>query len=57
MALRQEFDVEIGRRTNSDYAEFRSGIDLGYAKSIVTFVGRDWHLLWCVAEGWVTTKM
>ena len=32
-------------------------IDLGDAKSIKTFVGRDWHLLWRVVECWVTTKL
>ena len=31
-------------------------IDLDDAKSIKTFVGRDWHLLWCVVKCWVTTK-
>ena len=31
----RKFDDEIGaKRTNSDYAELRLGIDLGYAKSI-----------------------
>ena len=32
--LRRELDDEIGTKTNSDYAELRLGIDLGYAKSI-----------------------
>ena len=32
--LSRELDDESGQQTNSDYAELRLGIDLGYAKSM-----------------------
>ena len=58
MALRREFDVEIrDGKLAWIVPSFVWVIDLGDAKSIVTFVGRDWRLSWCVVECWVTIKM
>ena len=55
--LRRELDDEIRGQIDLDYAKIIWGIDLDDAKSIKTFVGWDWHLLWNVVEDWVTSKM
>ena len=44
------------KQTNSDYAELRLGIDLGYAKSI-SICGLGIVVLLCVVVGWRRLKV